>query len=117
MARWAGGRGGTAWSAVTAQLGDATQVAGARLYSKLRLECASLGSSVQAARSATPIPDEVMQRSYAKVLAELAVTSADCQDAITVRTLLVHGASPCSAPLVTLTAVVTSWTEPEPTAR
>lgn len=85
VVRWAKGRGGTAWSAVTAQLGGVTQVAGARLYSQLRLECATLRLSVQTARNAPPIPYEVMQRSYAKVLAGLAVTSGDCQEAITVR--------------------------------
>ncbi len=83
--RWTEGRGGAAWSAVTAQLGNVTQVGGARLYSELRLECASLASSVQTARSAPPIPDEVMQRSYAKVLAQLSITAADCQNAISVR--------------------------------
>lgn len=85
MVRWADGSGGAAWSAVTTQLGDVTQIGGAQLYSELRLECASLGSSVQTARSAPPIPDMVMERSYANVLAMLAVTSTDCRDAISVR--------------------------------
>jgi hypothetical protein len=82
--RWTEGSGGAAWSAVTAQLGSLSQVAGAGLYSQLRMECASFASSVQTARSAPPIPDKVMQRSYAKVLAQLGVTSADCRDAISV---------------------------------
>ncbi len=59
-------------------------MAGARLYPELRLECASLGSSVRAARSAPPIPDEAMQHSYAKVLAALSVTAAGCRNAISV---------------------------------
>src|SRR5262249_12673877 len=37
IVHWAAGRGGAAWSAVTTQLGEATQTAGARLYSQLRL--------------------------------------------------------------------------------
>ena len=61
------------------------QVGGAQLYPELRLECASLGLSVQTARSAPPIPDMLMERSYANVLAKLAVTSTDCRDAISVR--------------------------------
>ncbi len=85
--RWAEGRGGAAWSVVTAQLGSVTQIGGTRLYPQLRLECSSLGSSVRTARSAPPIPYQVIQRSYAKVLAGLAVTSADCQDAISVRSV------------------------------
>ncbi len=82
---WAAGRGGVTWSAVTTQLGDATQTAGARLYSQLRLECASLTSSVQTAQSAPPIPDEAMQRLYAEALAGLSATAADCRNAISVR--------------------------------
>jgi hypothetical protein len=81
---WAAGRGGVAWSAVTTQLGDVTQTAGARLYSQLRLECASLVPSAQAALDAPPIPDEAMQRMYAKVLAALSATAADCRNAISV---------------------------------
>jgi hypothetical protein len=82
---WAEGRGGAAWSAVTDDLGSVTQAGGARLYPQLRLECAQLGASVHTARSAPPIPDKVMQRSYAKVLAGLASTAAGCRDAISVR--------------------------------
>jgi hypothetical protein len=85
--RWSAGSGGTAWSSVTAQLGSVTQTGGTRLYSQLRLECASLGSSVRTARSAPPIPDKIMQRSYAKVLAGLAIAAADCRDAISVRSV------------------------------
>jgi hypothetical protein len=85
MLRWKEGRGGIAWSTVTAQLGNLSQVAGAGLYSRLRMECASLASSVQTARSSPPMPDKVMQRSYAKVLAGLASTSAGCRAAISVR--------------------------------
>jgi hypothetical protein len=82
---WAAGRGGAAWWAVTTQLGGVTQTAGARLYSQLRLECASLVPSAQAALDAPPIPDEAMQRMYAKVLAALSASAAGCRNAISVR--------------------------------
>jgi hypothetical protein len=69
---------------VTTQLGGVTQTAGARLYSQLRLECASLASSAQAALEAPPIPDEAMQRMYTKVLAALSATAANCRNAVSV---------------------------------
>jgi hypothetical protein len=62
-----------------------TQTAGGRLYSQLRLECVSLASSAQAALEAPPIPYEAMHRRYAKVLAALFATAADCRNAISVR--------------------------------
>jgi hypothetical protein len=83
--RWTAGRGGTAWSAVTAQLGNATQSGAMQLFPDLRMECASLASSVRTARSAPPIPDEFMERSYARVLVGLSNSAADCQNAISVR--------------------------------
>jgi hypothetical protein len=69
---------------VTTQLGNVTQTAGARLYPQLRLECASLASSAQAALEAPPIPDAAMQRMYAKTLAALSVTARGCRNAISV---------------------------------
>ena len=84
IVRWASGLGGTAWSAVTAQLGDVTQTGGAGLYSPLRVRCTNLVSSVRTAQSAPTIPDAVMQRSYARVLSRLAVTAANCRNAISV---------------------------------
>jgi len=83
--RWRVGRGGAAWSAVTAQLGTVTQAAGARLYPDLRLDCRSLASSVRAAQAGPAIPDQVMQRLYAGVLAGLSGVAADCSAAISVR--------------------------------
>ena len=82
--RWKEGRGGTAWSAVTAQVGSLSQIAAAGLYPQLRMDCANLASTVQTARNAPPIPDKTMQRSYANVLAGLGVASADCRNAISV---------------------------------
>jgi hypothetical protein len=86
IVHWAAGRGGVVWWAVTTQLGNLTQTAGARLYPQLRLECASLASSAQAAMEAPPIPDEAMQRMYAKVLAALSATATGCRNAISVST-------------------------------
>lgn len=84
IVHWAAGRGGVAWWAVTTQLGNVTQTAGARLYPQLRLECASLASSAQAAMEAPPIPDAAMQRMYTKTLAALSVTATGCRNAISV---------------------------------
>jgi hypothetical protein len=82
---WIAGSGGAAWSAVTAQLGNATQAAGVRLYPRLKQACVALGSSVQTAQAAPPIPYAAMQRLYAKVLAGLSGATADCRTAISIR--------------------------------
>lgn len=82
MLRWRAGPGGAAWSQVSVRLGNAMQAAGVRLYAQMRLACVSLGSSVQAAQGAPPIPDAAMQRLYVKVLAGLSGAAADCRSAI-----------------------------------
>jgi hypothetical protein len=41
-----------------------------------------LGSSIETARSAPPIPDAAMQRLYTKALAEFSSAAADCRNAI-----------------------------------
>jgi hypothetical protein len=84
MLLWKKGPGGVAWSAVTTQLGEAMQTAGVRLYPTLRVSCTTLGSSVQSAQAAPPIPDSAMQRMYASVLAGLSTAAADCRSAISV---------------------------------
>lgn len=91
---WKAGRGGKAWSAVTLQLGNVTQSSGLQqLYPQLRLDCVSLGSMVQTARSAPPIPDALMQQLYAKALVSLARTAVNCQNAITVHPVGDEGTS------------------------
>jgi hypothetical protein len=82
--QWREGPGGVAWSAVTSELGNATQIGGVRLYPQLRQACASLLSSVKTAEADPPIPDGAMQRMYAKVLADLSSAAADCGDAISI---------------------------------
>jgi hypothetical protein len=48
----------------------------------MRLACASLDASIQAARAAPPIPDAAMQQLYGNTLTELSGAAADCQQAI-----------------------------------
>jgi hypothetical protein len=50
----------------------------------MRLACVSLASSVETAQAAPPIPDDAMQRLYAKALAGLSSAAADCRSAISV---------------------------------
>jgi len=83
--RWAKGRGGAALAAVTAQLGDSMQAANLKLYAQMRQSCASLSGSVAAARAAPSIPAAAMQHLYAKTLAGIDRTAADCRGAITIK--------------------------------
>jgi hypothetical protein len=85
IAAWKKGSGGTALSAVTAELGTTTQTAAVRLYPYTRQACMSLGSRVETALAKPPIPDAAMQRMYATSLAELNKAATDCHNAITVR--------------------------------
>lgn len=85
IAAWKKGSGGAALSAVTAELGTATQTAAVRLYPDTRQACMSLGSRVATALAKPPIPDAAMQRMYATSLAELAKAATDCHSAISVR--------------------------------
>jgi hypothetical protein len=85
MLAWKKGRGGTAWSAVTAQLGNAMQAGGVRLYPEMKQACVLLASSIATAQAAPAIPDSAIQRSYARVLSGLVGAAADCRGAISVR--------------------------------
>jgi hypothetical protein len=82
--RWTAGSGGAALSAVTTQLGNATQAAGLKLYAEVRAACANLSSSVRTAQGAPPIPDDAMQRLYASTLTGLSIATADCRTAVSV---------------------------------
>ena len=84
MLLWKEGPGGIAWSALTTRLGNAMQAGGVRLYAALRLACMSLGSSVETAQAAPPIPDAAIQKLYARVLSGLSGAAADCRIAISV---------------------------------
>ena len=93
--QWTAGPGGAALSAVTAQVGKASQAGGLKSYAQMKAACADLGSSVKTAQGAPPIPYDAMQRLYASALTGLAVAVADCRTAISVRSgddenLIVH---------------------------
>ena len=83
--RWNTGPGGAGLRAVTSQLGDTMQAAGVRLYPEVKQACVALGSSVQTALAAPPIPYAAMQHAYGKVLAALFNAASECQNAISVR--------------------------------
>lgn len=82
MKRWNTGPGGVALRAVTAQLGNAMQAAGVKLYPEARKACATLGSSVRTALAAPPIPYAAMQQLYGQVLAGLSGAATECLNAI-----------------------------------
>jgi hypothetical protein len=83
--RWNTGQGGTALRTVTAQLGNTMQVAGVRLYPEVKQACVALGSSVETAFAAPPIPYAAMQQAYDQVLAGLSGAVTECRNAISVR--------------------------------
>jgi hypothetical protein len=83
--RWNTGPGGAALRTVTAQLGNTMQVGGVRLYPEVKQACATLGSSVETALAAPPIPYAAMQQAYDKVLAGLSGSVTECRNAISVR--------------------------------
>ena len=83
--RWNTGPGGAALAAVTEQLGNTMQAAGVRLYPEVKQACAALGSSVQTALAAPPIPYAAMQQAYGEVLAGLSGAVTECRNAISVR--------------------------------
>ena len=82
--RWEAGPGGKALAAVTAQMGDAMQAAGTKLYPAMKLTCTQLVSDLKTARAGPAIPDAAMQRSYGRALAGLSRAAANCQQAISV---------------------------------
>ena len=71
-------------SAVTTELGTAAQTAAVKLYPDTRQACGRLGSGVETALAASPIPDAAIQRAYATSLATLARAAKDCRGAISV---------------------------------
>ena len=81
---WDAGPGGKTLAAVGEQMGTAMQSAGLKLYAAMKLACAQLASDVSTAQAAPPIPDNAMQRLYAKALAGLSRAAADCHTAISI---------------------------------
>jgi hypothetical protein len=63
-------------------MGSAMQAAGVKLYSTMKLACASLASDVGTAQAGPPIPYAAMQRLYTNALAGLSSAAADCRNAI-----------------------------------
>jgi hypothetical protein len=84
LARWKAGGGGAALSVLSAQMGNAMQAGGLRLYPTMRLACTKVGNAVTAARASPPIPDAAMQRWYTTALTALARAAADCRTGISV---------------------------------
>jgi hypothetical protein len=82
--RWDSGPGGKTLAAVREQMGTAMQSAGLKLYAGMRLACAQLASDVSTAQAGPPIPDNAMQRLYAKTLAGLSRAAAHCRTAISI---------------------------------
>ena len=68
MLRWWTGPGGAALTTVETQMGSAMQAAGLKMYSPMRLACASLASGIGTAQTGPPIPYDIMQRLYARTL-------------------------------------------------
>jgi hypothetical protein len=79
---WKAGPGGTTLNAVEQHMGSAMQAAGVKLYSSMKLACASLASDVGAAQAGPPIPYAAMQSLYANALTGLSSAAADCRSAI-----------------------------------
>ena len=65
-------------------MGTAMQSAGLKMYAAMRLACAQLASDIRTALAGPPIPDDAMQRLYARALAGLSSATADCRTAISV---------------------------------
>jgi len=82
LRNWDAGRRGAALAAVSADVGNASQAAGLKLYAPMRLACVSLGTAVTDAKAEPPIPDAGMQQLYARALATLASAAADCRAGI-----------------------------------
>jgi hypothetical protein len=85
LRNWAGGRGGAALALVSRQLGVSAQAGGVSLYLVMRQACIRLSAAVTAAGTGPPIPDVVMQRRYARALAQLATAAGHCQAGISIR--------------------------------
>jgi hypothetical protein len=82
LTTWNTGHGGVALTAVSAQVADATQAAGVRLYAPMRRACSKLTSAITAAQAGPPIPQAGLQKQYTGALTTLAKAAAYCQAAI-----------------------------------
>jgi hypothetical protein len=83
VAAWKAGHGGTAWRAVSAQLGTVLMMHAAKQVPQLPQACQVLGTAVTTARTAPPIPDRTMELWYERGLAQIGAGAADCRASIT----------------------------------
>lgn len=79
---WDTGAGGSAFDAVSDQVGNVTQASGLHEYVEMKAACAKLAASVTTAQAAPSIPDTAMQALYAMALTKLAKGAEQCQAAI-----------------------------------
>jgi flagellar motor protein MotB len=86
LTQWQSGPGGHALSDVTTDAGSAAQILGRKLYAPARATCVDLEAAVTGATAAPKIPDPVLQKSYARALAQLAAGAAECKSGIVVST-------------------------------
>lgn len=82
VAAWKAGPGGTALTAIAAQVGTVLMTHDARHFVQMKRECASLAAEVTTAGAAPAIPDPAMQDMYNKALGSLAAGAANCQAAV-----------------------------------
>lgn len=83
VAAWNGGRGGTAWRAVSAQLGTVLMMHAEKHVPQLRQACQLLKADVATALTAPPIPDRTMEQWYKRALVEIGAGAANCRASIT----------------------------------
>ena len=83
VAAWNGGHGGTAWRAVSAQLGTVLMMDAEKQVPQLRQACQALATTVTTALAAPPIPDRTMELWYKRALTEIGAGAVDCHASIT----------------------------------
>jgi hypothetical protein len=85
LREWKVGSGGAHLAKVAADLGEATQASGVRLFGPMRNACSGLASEVSAAKLSPAIPDAQTQGSYSAALHALGTAAAECRSAISVQ--------------------------------
>jgi hypothetical protein len=80
---WEAGSGGKALTQVTAQSGSVLMAHAGSQYPEMLQYCNALTTAVQTAEADSPIPDNAMQKMYAKSLTAFKMGAADCVAGIT----------------------------------
>lgn len=83
VAVWNGGRGGSAWRAVSAQLGTVLMTHAEKQVAQLRQACQVLQAKVTTAQAAPPIPDKAMEQLYKRALTQISTGAGNCRASIT----------------------------------